>query len=210
MSEEIRNIFTRQRRNLMAMSLVLLVADVSNDIHSGPVSVHVHAPFTIMMVLWLVWGYWLWRYYTSFHELGPKGFFVTHRNRLNQYVERLAAKALEHDPTLSKMLRDSLKNFDSKRRWYVASSSYGRNTPSPKGWSLVLNILVTDPDGMLPAESMQWHPEVTVDGFPFYVARVRAWSYVVLRTTLFSEYLLPFLFAFAVGFYGVYKYMNVS
>jgi hypothetical protein len=211
MSDEIRDIFTRQRRNLMAMSLVLLVADVSNDIHVGPASLYVHAPFTIMMVLWMVWGYWLWRYYTSFHELDvTKGIFITHRNRLNIYIERLAAKMLERDPTLSKMLRDNLNTFDGKRGWYIVSSSYGRKTPSTKEWSLVLNILVTDPNEMLPAESMQWHPEVTIDGFPFYVAKVRAWGYMVFRTTVFSEYFLPFLFAVVVGLYGIYKYFCVS
>ena len=72
MGDEIRDIFVRQRRNLMAMSLVLVVADIENDVHLGPTKVFVHAPFTIKMVLWIVWAYWLWRYYTSFHELGEK------------------------------------------------------------------------------------------------------------------------------------------
>src|SRR6266849_7639771 len=82
MDDETQDIFVRQRRNLMAMSLVLLVADIHNDIHLGSVTVSVHAPFTITMVLWLVWAYWLWRYYTSFHDLGERGFLRAYQERL--------------------------------------------------------------------------------------------------------------------------------
>jgi hypothetical protein len=45
---------------------------------------------------------------------------------------------------------------------------------------------------------------VTIDGLGFLITTARAWAHVILRTTLFTEYLLPFFFAFAVVLYAIY------
>ena len=198
----------------MAMSLVLLVADVQNDIHLGAVVFFVHAPFTITMVLWIVWGYWLWRYYTSFHDIGEKGFMPKYRERLQRLVERIGVRRIiQGDREQYKEIHEKLlqQNPNGTRNLMVFLSNYAAGSPSASHLSLNLSLGLKDPDGILATEALN-PPEyaVTVDGIQFFFIAARAWVYVIFRTTLFSEYLLPFFFAFAVAGYGVYVHTRTS
>src|SRR5690242_18297382 len=155
MGDETRDIFVRQRRNLMAMSLVLLVADIHNDIHLGPATVFVHPPFTISTVLWAVWAYWLWRYYTSFHDLGEKGFLRQYQQRLQFLVERIGIRWMQRGgrPEFAE-IHKKLQNMDPKgtRKVIVFLSHYGRGTPSAWHSTLMLRVGLQDPDSILPTE----------------------------------------------------------
>ncbi len=207
MSDESRNIFVRQRRNLLAMSLVLLVADIQNDIHLGPVVLLVHAPFTIAMVLWVVWAYWLWRYYTSFHDIGEKGFLRTYRERLQILGHRICIRRIiRGDRTEFEAIHVKFREMNSNgtRQLMVFNSSYARGRPSPWHLSLNVNLGLKDSDGILALEEIGPAQNVTVEGVEFLFTAARAWAYVIFRTTLFTEYLLPFFFAFATASYAVY------
>src|SRR6266516_3672268 len=128
MSDENRDIFVRQRRNLMAMSLVLLVADVHNDIHLGPVIFLVHAPFTITTVLWLVWFYWLWRYYTSFHDIGERGFLRKYRERLQILGQHICiSRIIRGDRAAFEAIHATFQqmNPNGTKQLMVFNSSYG-------------------------------------------------------------------------------------
>lgn len=212
MNDEIASIFVRQRRNLMLMNLILVVADVSNNIHIGPASLHVHAPFTITTVLWGVWSYWVWRYYTSFHQLGDKGFLNTYRRRLVSLCQRIAIKMILADQDQYRILHNHLRDIDpnNKKRLKANNVSYGVGTPFWSRMSLVLPLILVDPTGKEAMTDVGWKPEVTVEGIRFFWAAFRAWGYVIIRTTLFSEYLLPFLLAGLTAAYGIYKYLHVS
>src|SRR5688572_19576793 len=80
MGSEDLDMFSRQRRNLMALSLFLIVAKLPTSwSQAAPLGatlgkVGLDDPFTIGFVLWLVWGCWLWRYYTYFNAQ-PEGVF---------------------------------------------------------------------------------------------------------------------------------------
>jgi hypothetical protein len=191
----------------MAMSLVLLVADIQNDVHLGPVIFFVHAPFTITMVLWIVWAYWLWRYYTSFHDIGEKGFLRTYRERLQILGHRICIKRIIRGyraefAAIHAKFREM--NLNGTRQLMVFNSSYARGGPSPWHLSLNVNLGLKDLDGILALEGIGPAQNVTVEGVEFLFTAARAWCYVIFRTTLFTEYLLPFLFAFAVALYAVY------
>jgi len=191
----------------MAMSLVLLVADIHNDIHLGAVTVSVHAPFTITTVLWLVWAYWLWRYYTSFHDLGEKGFLRTYRERLQILSHRIGVGRITRgDRADFAAIHAKFREMNSSgtREPMVFNSSYARGKPSLWRLSLNVNFGLKDRDGILAVENLAAEQNVIVEGAEFLFAAARAWVYVIFRTTLFTEYLLPFFFAFAVVLYTVY------
>jgi hypothetical protein len=206
-SDEPTDIFVRQRRNLMAMSLVLLVADVQNDIHMGPVALHVHAPFTITLILWVVWSYWLWRYYTSFHDLGDKGFRNKYRQRLQVLVEQIGVKRIcQGDRAEFKEIHANFQKTNSSgtRTPIAFNSSYAKYKRTPWRIVLAINFGVKDLDGILGVEELKPTQNVVVDGIQFLFAAARAWAYVIFRTTLFSEYILPFAFAAVTLAYGLY------
>jgi len=210
MSDEIRDVFVRQRRNLMAMSLVLLVADVQNDIHLGAVIFYVHAPFTIAMVLWIVWSYWLWRYYTSFHDLGEKGFLRAYRERLQNLGHRICIKRTKRgDRAEFEAIHAKFRgmNPNGTKELMVFNSSYRAGRPSLWCLSLTVNLGLKDLDGILALQEIG-PAQLTVEGVEFLFTATRAWAYVIFRTTLFTEYLLPFFVAFMTASYAVYVRMS--
>lgn len=199
--KEDRSKFIRQRRNLMAISLVLLVADVPNEFHTSIGEWKVHPPFTVNMVLWIVWGYWLWRYYTSFHEIEDKDFVRRHNIRMQQIITKIALKRLTHDPVLKQQLDATLQQM--KAVGWKYSTTYG----NPKANTETLGLMADlGPENNRWTE-MPWRPEVTVEGLSRTIANYRAWVYVLFRTSLFSEYVVPFLLAVATIGFGIYRWI---
>ncbi len=208
MSEEgndIRALFIRQRRNLMALSLVLLVADIPETLPvSTSMTLHVHPPFTIGLVLWIVWVYWLWRYYTSFHDLRDKGFRQQHFSRFQHLLMKIAVQKFKKDPEMKKELDAQLQKMNATE-WrcgdtYGSSKQtslrFGIDAYTETGWSA---IVVGD---------SPWRPEIAVEGRPRTRAKYRAWGYVLFRTSLFSEYIFPFVFAIATALYGICRWLS--
>lgn len=208
MSEEgsdIRSMFVRQRRNLMALSLVLFVADIPETLPiSTSLTLHVHPPFTIGIVLWIVWAYWLWRYYTSFHDLRDKGFRQQHFARFQFLLAKIAVRQFKKDPEMKKELDARLQKMNATewRRGDIYSGSkptllrFSIEGYTETGWSAIVG------------EESPWRPEIAVEGRPRTRAKYRAWGYVLFRTSLFSEYIVPFLLALATALYGICRWLS--
>lgn len=201
-----RTMFIRQRRNLMALSLVLLATDIPETLPvSTSLTLHVHAPFTIVILLWMVWGYWLWRYYTSFHDLRDMGFKQQHFSRLQFLLAKIAVRTLKNDPEMKKALDAQLMNSNATE--WKHTETYGGSKPT----SLQLGISVHDDSGwspLHPVDGYVWRPEITIEGHPRTIAKYRAWAYVLFRTSLFSEYIVPFLLAFVTLVYGICRWIT--
>lgn len=91
MADYIRENFTRQRRNLMAMSFFLIVfkyADLSlpQELSFTWTNAKVGNPEAVLVAAWVVWLYWLWRFFGYHLDLPNKHFREAHV----QSIERLA------------------------------------------------------------------------------------------------------------------------
>jgi hypothetical protein len=215
MSEEgndIRAAFVRQRRNLMAISMVLIVAQIPESLRIGITELYVHPPFTIGMVLWMVWGYWFWRYYTCFHDLGEKYFLRKYRERLDVIGTPIILRKLKRNLIQYAAVDAEIKQKDPNGicQLKIAQSSYGHKGPAASRLSLKLSLYLEDPDKTLTSGTLTERPEITISGVTFFFTATRAWVYVIFRTTLFNEYQLPFLFAALAGTYGLYRNLCAS
>src|SRR6266566_1332239 len=166
----------------MAISIVLIVAEVPDSLRIGFTDLHSHPPFTIGMVLWIVWGYWLWRYYTAFHERPDKDFLTRHGTREHELIKCIAIKRFKRDPVLRKELDSRLSQIGTKK-WQCVQV-YG----ALKLTALRLGLVGYTENG---TKDIDWRPEITVEGWPRTLAKYRAWVYVLFRTSLFSEYVVP-------------------
>lgn len=72
---EIREGFVRQRRNLLIVSCILLLATGSEmsveAFEAFGAKVHI-APGSVALVLWVLWFYWILRYWQYYHDLPDK------------------------------------------------------------------------------------------------------------------------------------------
>lgn len=221
--DSIRNSFFRQRRNLMAISLVLLVADLPDKLHTTIADLTVHTPFTISMVLWIVWGYWLYRYYVYFRDIGEKGFSDKQGTRMMVLVERWAKRKFDNDSTwrderiknVLEMLNKSDPNsskrittdLQSPHEWKIGK--YPETCPLgvwnfhgiPVQVTLKLFVERVSKERMI---QHQGHDQVTIEGLEAMKLNSRAFMHVLIHTRIFSEYYLPFLIALTPVAYFVY------
>lgn len=202
--------FVRQRRNLILVSLVLLFAQLHSvtflKFSLFGTDLGIEKPVNPELYIWIAFFYLLWRYYVYFHDEGEKGFVAKHRSRLTKLVEKIALQKLETDPDCSKILNGYLREVNAKE-WKLEHSSYGYDTPSRWRWTLNLTI-----SGYIDNRRIPLHAPipVLVAGIQFFQAKIRAWIYVLFRTTTFSEYIVPFVIAvvpLVVGLRRLVKYV---
>ncbi len=193
--------FIRQRRNLMIVSLVLLFAESAEltieKLNIFGNELRLAHPETATYALWIGWIYWLWRYYVYFHDLGEKGFLREYHKRMLELVRQVALFQLKRDPQFIKDHADKGRTTiaipKSAMSFYERSSlryvvKIGGEAYSPKD------------DNVSPGEFRM--DRYIVDNRPLLIlANIRAWLYVLLRTHLLSEYLLPYLVAASPLFY---------
>lgn len=222
-SDPLRSGFFRQRRNLMALSLVLLVADIQGSPSFASTTLSVHPPFTIGMVLWIVWGYWLYRYYVYFRDFGDKGFRDKHRARLTVLVLRWAKKKFDTDPSWKdKRIENVIESF--KKTKPGRSENVLKDLQFPHEWKLT-----KDPDtGPLGESRFQAIPvqvtlmlyvnrvkdewsiqyqgldQVAIEGFEAMKLNSRVAAHVLIHTRIFSEYYFPFLIALTPVVYSLF------
>lgn len=187
--------FVRQRRNLLVVSLVLLAfqatgATISTINAFGNV-VNLKSPTSVIIPLWVAWGYFLARYYQYLRDLGDRGVLAKYVAHLHDLVGRAAIKQLPkyYDArTLTSYPHPSAPAFTDtrtevtqklKRMWIVRVRGYVhiRDTDSQGSWGTNVEQSI-----LLPNTSL----------LPL---RVRAVIWVVLHTRLATEYGLPFVVA---------------
>jgi hypothetical protein len=196
-SDEVAVGFRRQRRNLLAISLVLLAFESTGAVIDTLTvfgnTIHLGRPLSLELPLWLGWAYWLVRYYQYFRDIGDKGFALNFNGRLQLYGGRIAvSRFLEtfRFPDLDQFVRPSKPITDFKRTDVVGY---------PIGaWEFDLHgsVTVLDRGSSKASTQMVQGVRVFVPLRALFVARVRAFLWVCIHTRLMTEYGLPFAIAF--------------
>ena len=163
----------RQRRNLVAMSCLLIIFDLAKvevakvgvlgtDLIVGDVRV-------LAISMWVVWGYFLLRYYQYWLTDKPhlsRAVF----DRVELYARRHASKlAMGHDELSGSV---SLVRKGWFRRWRLEETTYARTTP-----------VVIDSNDIPSHLVLAW--------------RVRSWWDIAIHTPHFTEHALPLVLAAA-------------
>lgn len=188
--QEIQSGFIRQRRNLMVMSIVVLLSEIT-ELKISKVAVFgneavINNPDLVLKVMWLFLAYWLVRYYQYFHEIGDKGFVRSFKSKRKKLLEKMGFRRLFNDPIFIEWIPNGsdgkkLKSFPESfevyedRLFHVESEA---------------EFLLSDHrhnGGTLHKEHITFSPRQLL--IPSIVAVLD----VLIRTRYFSEYLLPFV-----------------
>ena len=209
MSDDVKTGFVRQRRNLILVSLTLFFAlahiATFDKISVFGTDLGLKEKLNPIPYLWIAFVYLAWRYYSYLHDLGDKGIVSAHRVKLQEFAAKIAVQDIANDPMYQKVINDRLTQIGTGYKWKYRDSSYGPKTPSRSQMTLMISLDAYDPEQTFPTKDLELKYPIQVQGYRYFLAQIRAWAYVLFRTRLFSEYVVPFLVAAMPVLYVTYR-----
>jgi len=185
--------FIRQRRNLILASLVLAFAQGTQlTIHKlsffgaeGTIS----APVSTVPFLFVLWIYFLWRYWQAFNALARKPTKNRYREIKKTLLERIAVKRglapyRDNQPRL-------IEGTSGKPHAWMPHDEEELTDQGAK--VLLVTNMAKQPITGVP--SSQKHLEVHLDHSEMRQIRARSILHLILTADEFSEYYLPFVIA---------------
>lgn len=202
MTNEIHDGFIRQRKNLIAVSLLLIFAETSgieiNKINLLGNEVSLKNPNIVYIILWMALFYWFARYYQYFRNLKDKGFKTTFFESMDALVSKIAFKNLFNDPNFIKTIeQEGKKHRAFSRKYHI----YKRSLKHYEG---AAEFLI----GHVPDSGISKREKVIVEFPQLIIPLIRSFSHVLIHTRLFTEYISPFLFFLTPIIYKVCKLYN--
>jgi len=215
-TSEIRDAFIRQRRNLMLISVALLLVIGAGfrpeKINILGNTITVDNPDYIIYGIWMLWSYWFIRYIQHYNDLKDTEWRQRYSEELNFRIQRWA------EP-LALKLRAGIDLEDKHISKFLGQPEYKPKGYGAPPWSYQLNNSKIRRDEndqlevMVQLESFDAgggkHNNVPifvpVGRLRFVLCSILSHSKIVRSTRLFSEYTFPFLVAFAPLWFAIYK-----
>ena len=190
--QEHREAFTRQRRNLFAISFVLLFAETSeltlSKLNVFGNELKIHDPVVVNYALWIAWAYWLLRYLQYLgHVKGLSEIWDTYSNHRDGWVRELVRQRAT--PECESPENYYFKEISARSfwRWRILHGE-GRQIEGP------------------PRTHIQEDRTTILKFGDLLMPRLRAWTFVIFGTRSATEYVLPFLVALVPGVYWIYRW----
>lgn len=188
--------FNRQRRSLLAVSLVLLgIQGLNPQLGSLAIfgsTITLEAPLNIATPLWIAWIYFLVRYYQYLRDLGDKGIHSTYRDRLINLANAVAKhSAYRHLPL-------DTEGLSSRRTIRIDAKDINIVVSQPPPWEYEITgaaHIDERPPGTKGRMQMLEKQRFRLPPSSLIVPRVRAVWWVIAHTRLMTEYALPLIVA---------------
>lgn len=209
MSEEIREGFIRQRRNLMLMSVVVFFAQYVGlefkQLSFLGNQASIASSSSVMGFLWLLFGYWFIRYLQYFHEISEQGGvglidkFMFKRNQ--GVLTRLQKKEVSDRSIKYIVVEVNPKLVDMEDVSYRLASCkvlhwryfFGR---------VMMRVEVSAGSLRQRVNNVEINRRTSL--LEVLVPTIKASVYIAFRTRLISEYILPVLLCFLPISYWLY------
>ena len=187
----LRDGFVRQRRSLIAVSLVLLLYTTSGivvkELSILGNNFDVARPKILPLALWVTWAYFLIRFYQYFRDLQDPASAAALHSKLRPRVERAAAEQFKRTFELP-------EHWDRNKAEYQFDTIMLRAPQKDRSWLVHVKgaVVHVTPEQ---SEARVLETDLVVP-FDANLER-RATLDVMLHTRFGTEYLLPFLVAVA-------------
>ena len=197
------NGFERQRRNLVLISIVLLLVHYAGlkftTLNILGNKAELPDQKVIHWVLWVGWFYWGVRYYQYYRDLGDKGYGATFRSHLMKLAKKPLKKAARG--------RGKYSFSDENGDLYTLEKIHDPSIVQAdiiyfKGY--VRYDYCFTPDNLTPIRFKQQDLDVEVHLPQLIIPIIRSVIHVIVSTTLITEYVFPFLMALLPFGYVVY------
>ena len=170
--------FIRQRRNIILASLVLAFAQGTHltvhEFNFFGTKASIDSPVSTVPYLWVLWVYFLWRYWQAFWALGRNPTQTRYHIVKKIYLERFAAKrGLASDKNIIKI-------------WMP----HDREESTERGAKVVLVANLAEQTGT--GGPSQKNIEVDLSYSDLLRIRARSILHLIVISDEFSEYYVPF------------------
>lgn len=200
--------FGRQRRNLLLISIFLLlfeiagISEISHEQNLFGVNFVIERPYVIPIFLWVIFFYFTIRYAQAWHELGlAPGFLYNHKfleEELKTYANKIApaldeAKrlAVKDGKVLKSANPDVIRLLNHGDRFYVVELSY--------------NIELLDEGDRAIHHTNTGEFRRTIKGRDFLIIKYKTFLKTYFYTNVFTEYFFPPLFALSIIIFKMYS-----
>lgn len=201
-SDAIREGFVRQRRNLIGMSVILVLYEkleiVIDSISILGNTARINDPSRVTLLLWIAWGYFLIRYYQYFRDTPDKGFSTSYHSRLHALARRVAQSKFRREFIPTEKFDDVKGPLDFRFGDITVWSAY------PHYWDLEMNVDVSYRTETGVANHSLHGCKINLSWKDLAIPKVRSLLHVALNTRLVSEYLLPFFIAVVPVAYWIF------
>lgn len=180
--------FIRQRRNLIVAALVLAFAQVTHlTVHEFAlfgIRANIDGPVSTLPYLWILWGYFLWRYWQAFVSNHTKPTKVRYREIKKMFIEPLAVQR-----ALAQAGEKQAHGGLERKAWMPHEAE----TATTKGAKAVIvtNLTTQSASGA----PVQVNVDVELTHADMWRLRSRALWSLMITSNEFSEYYLPFVVA---------------
>jgi len=201
----VTNGFIRQRRNLIVISLCLLVYDSFGldlekvNIFGNELNVQNHD--LLPTALWIIYAYFFIRYYQYFNDLYDRGIITKYRIQVNKLLINWAYAKGKKDYIIENNINDTSKykfgvpesHFSEIETWKITIEGKASAIISTK----INNGLATNNDLITFRHVANWAVIIRF--------KIQSIFHVCFRTHLVSEYYLPFIIAITPLIWRLYK-----
>ena len=185
--------FVRQRRNLMAISLVLffyissgIVMDTINILGN---SFKVTTPSHVGSILYIVWGYFLLRYYQYFRHMPLAELRTKYAEKMSKIVSVVGVKLFK-------------KGYKTSNKFSLSGIYVFRDG---KEWMVSMDVDISDEAQSPLKRNVE---RINVDTIHLIMPRLKAAFHIAINTRFITEYFLPFLVALLPIFYKGYLFVS--
>lgn len=190
--------FSRQRRDLFVVSGLLLLAQIAEvkveKLGFLGVEIHFENASVFFTALWLLWAYWLLRYYQAFRDMQAQttAVYAAYKNLLLKFAKDLAEKGSIAE-TLNLISNTPELDGAEPTVW----NFYGQNIESGKAW-VEWAPSVREKKGTI--KSFE-HRRFELQGFELNKLRCKSLIQISLNSMTFTEYIFPFVFGVSPAIY---------
>jgi len=206
-SDSIRDGFVRQRRSLVAISLVLFFYQTSGvvieSINVLGNTLRLTNPPRVSAVLWIGWFYFLLRYYQHFRDTPDKGISAAYYGRLHILARRVAQKKFKRDFVPDEKFADRKGPLHFNFSRMEVFSAY------PSFWEIEVNADVSYQTETGVASHHLGNRKLNLSRTELLIPRVRSLLHVIVDTRLVTEYFLPYLVALIPVVYQMMMWTNL-
>jgi hypothetical protein len=180
--------FIRQRRNLILASLALVFAQITHltieHFNFFGASGHIDTPASIIPYLWVLYGYFLWRYWHAFRAVNLKSIRDRFKEIKKPFVERIAA---EHGLKPYRRMEPQLLDGEHEIKAWMP---HDEEEPTERGAKVIIVTNIAAEPG-----AGQRTIEVDLSRAQLRKVKAKAMLHLALTSNEITEYYLPFAIA---------------
>ena len=183
-SNDIRRSLVAERRNLLITSFALFFYQQAGlqieKINVLGNEARISDLWWIAFALWVLWGYFLVRFYQFFRSTSDRGFWTAHESRMKELITRFAFKHF----------KEFRAQKGSKYDFKILGASFPMSYP--QYWTVKLEVSIAQTDKA--SGTVTGHAEDFTSTELLWI-KIRSAAHVLVSTHVATEYFLPFLLA---------------